>query len=396
MRIQPVQGSGMNAGYDAATKSITVSNEGNTPFLYFRVNSKIPFDDQDLKQGYYTFYDFYEVYWDGVGFIKLEGGLSATYENRLTCPKLYSMPYDIDDPSNIGNFTGNIGVSGQGLIYIGRYRGVDSTDGRDVYEFFRSLDPSTKIIVQVDDASLFIDGYYPVTGATDLSQSAAFQNKFWAKELNDSALLTGRKYIGFYTGESYDPYFGDPVNGDKRPVITVINTLASGPTGVTVVTDINCIGGSISATYGTFYPSEEAYIVQDVRKKFITLNDTPQSYQNAANYYVKVNPTANGLIFTTTPPSTTTVPSLSFINLKDCPGSYPTSEGNYVLQASSAGIYFQKYNFISNLSSIQSSYQQLNTNMYFSLVNDKLTPGPNMYYGTNENGVKGWYPLPGV
>ena len=394
MRIQPVQGTGMNAGYDAATKSITISNEGNRPFLYFRVNSKIPFDDQDLKQGYYTFYDFYEVYWDGTDFIKLEGGLSATYDSREVCPKLYAMPYDIDDPSNIGNFTGNVGISGQGLVYIGRYRGVDSTDGRDVYEFFRSLDPSTKIIVSVDDASLFINGYYPVTGATDLSQSSAFQNKFWAKELNNSALITGRKYVGFYTGESYDPYNGDPANSDKRPVLTVMNTIVSGPSGITVVTDINCIGGSISATYGTFYPSEEAYIVQDNRKTFISLNDTPSNYQNAANYYVKVNSTANGLIFSTTPPSTTTVPSLSFINLNDCPGSYPGS-GYYVVTPNYNGITFTKYNFVSNQSSIQSSSQRLSENMYFQLVNDQLTPGPNKYYGTNENGVKGWYTLPG-
>ena len=41
MRIQPVQGSGMNAGYDAATGSITISNEGNSPFIYVRVNRSV-------------------------------------------------------------------------------------------------------------------------------------------------------------------------------------------------------------------------------------------------------------------------------------------------------------------------------------------------------------------
>ena len=44
MRVQPVQGGGMNAGYDASTDSLTISNEGNSPFLYVRVNNKIPFN----------------------------------------------------------------------------------------------------------------------------------------------------------------------------------------------------------------------------------------------------------------------------------------------------------------------------------------------------------------
>ena len=38
MRIQPVQGSGMNVGFDAASGSISIGNEGNTPFLYVVVN----------------------------------------------------------------------------------------------------------------------------------------------------------------------------------------------------------------------------------------------------------------------------------------------------------------------------------------------------------------------
>ncbi|NBW35451.1 MAG: hypothetical protein EBR30_10625 [Cytophagia bacterium] len=395
MRIQPVQGTGMNAGYDAATKSITISNEGNSPFFYFRVNSKIAKDKQDLSLGYYLYYDFYEVYWDGVGFSQLEGGLSATYDNRETCPKLYAMPYDISDPTNVGNYTANIGISGEGLIYIGRYRGVDSSDGRDVYEFIRSLDPSSKVLIKIDDQNLFINGYYPALGATDLSQSVAFQNKFWAKEINNSELLKSRNYIGFYTGESYDPYPGDPVNSDKRPVLSVINTLASGPTGITVVTDINCVGGSISATYGTFYPSEQAYITQDNKKTFISLTDTPSSYQNAANYYIKVNKYANGLEFTTTPPSTTTVPNLSFINLKDCPGSYPTAYGYYLVTATSAGLVFTKYNILSDQSSVVCNSPSLKIDTVFSLVNDKKAPGPNMYYGTDSEGIKGWYSLPG-
>ena len=79
MRIQPVQGSGMNAGYDASTGSITISNEGNSPFLYVRVNNKIPFGDEVEVTGYYRFYDFYEVIWDGVDFVEDIGGLKANF-----------------------------------------------------------------------------------------------------------------------------------------------------------------------------------------------------------------------------------------------------------------------------------------------------------------------------
>jgi len=401
MRIQPVQGSGMNAGYDAATKSITISNEGNTPFLYFRVNSKIPKDNQDYSKGIYTFYDFYEVIWDGENFSKLEGGLSATYDSRETCPKLYAVPYDIDDPSNIGNFTGNLGVSGQGLVFVGRYRGVDSTDGRDVYEFFRSLDPSSKVLVKIDDTTSFIQGYYPAisTGNLQLDQTTPYQNKYWVKELNGAELTIGRNYIGFFVGESFDPYKGDPENSDNRPVLTVINTVMAGTTGVTIVTDIVCVGGAVSPVYGTFYPSEEAYITQDTKKTFISLNDTPSSYQNAANYFLCVNQSGTGISFTTANPPSTFVPNLSFINLKDCPTSYPSSPeyGQYMMvinPGQNPTVSFQLVNIIQNKFSIVPSSGTLNSGFHFKLVNDKQTPGKNMYYGTDEEGVKGWYEFP--
>ena len=205
MRIQPVQGSGMNAGYDASTGSITISNEGNSPFLYVRVNNKIPFGDEVEVTGYYRFYDFYEVIWDGVDFVQDIGGLKADFESREHCPKMYAMPYDIDEPSNQGNFAGNIGVSGQGLVYMARLRGVDSTDGRDVYEFIRSLDPSSKCFVEIDETGI-INGYYPALGFDTLSQSSANMGTFWAKDINGGELVAGRKYVGYYVGTSYS-YF---------------------------------------------------------------------------------------------------------------------------------------------------------------------------------------------
>lgn len=395
MRIQPVQGTGMNAGYDAATKSITISNEGNSPFIYVRVNNKIPINDQSLQYGYYRYFDFYEVFWDGNDFSKLEGGLSATYETRETCPKLYAMPYDIDEPSNIGNYAGNIGVSGVGLVYLARYRGVDSGDGRDVYEFIRSLDPSSKVIVKVDTSISPVNGYYSVTSNGNLDQSVPMQSKYWAKEINQSALSPYRFYVGYYTGESVDPYSGTGQDGDKRPVIKVINSGISGPSGITVVTDVTCVGGSISATYGTFYPSEQAYITQDNRKTFLSLSDTPPSYSGAANYYVSVNSSGSGLTFTTTPPSTTTIPNMSFINLKDCPQSYPQNPS--FLRTSGNSVSFYIFSFKTNgTSSVKPSSGIPGVDIEFSLVNDSAVPGVNKYYGTDGDGVKGWYPLPGV
>lgn len=393
MIVKPVQGSGINSGWDASTNSITISNEGNSPFLYVRVNNKIPFGDEVEVTGYYRYYDFYEVIWNGVDFVQDLGGLKADFATRTTCPKMYAMPYDIDEPSNQGNFTGNVGVSGQGLVYIARLRGVDSTDGRDVYEFIRSLDPSSKCFVEIDETGI-INGYYPALGFDTLSQSSANMGTFWAKDINGGELVAGRKYVGYYAGTSYDPYPNDPVNSDPRPRVTLLNSLVAGPTGITVVTDVTCVNGVLSNTYATLYPSETVQVAEDTRKSFISLNDTPSSYSGVANYYVAVNPTATALTFTSTTPSSVVVPSMSFINLKDCPSSYSGASGA-VLTASSSGIVFTTVAFTTPTdSSIIPKQSSLNSTVQFKLVNDALTPGANKYYGTNSDGVKGWYDLP--
>lgn len=395
MRIQPVQGSGINTGWDASTQSFTISNEGNSPFIYVRVNNKIPFGDEQSISGYYRYYDFYEVIWDGVDFVQEVGGLKADFETRTTCPKMYAMPYDIDEPSNQGNFTGNIGVSGQGLVYIARLRGVDSTDGRDVYEFIRSLDPSSKCFVQIDETSI-VNGYYSASGYDTLSQSSANMGLFWAKDINGGELVSGRKYVGYYVGGSYDPYPGDPINTDPRPIVTLLNSLVAGPTGITVVTDVTCVNGVLANTYATIYPSETVQIAEDTKKSFLSLNDTPDSYSGVANYYVAVNNSASALVFTTSPPSSTVVPSMSFINLKDCPQSYSGTTGN-ILSSTGNGLQFINVAFTTpNDSSIIPKQSNLSSSIQFKLVNDSLTPGPNKYYGTNASGVKGWYDLPGA
>ena len=395
MRIQPVQGSGINTGWDASTQSFTISNEGNSPFIYVRVNNKIPFGDEQSISGYYRYYDFYEVIWDGVDFVQEVGGLKADFETRTTCPKMYAMPYDIDEPSNQGNFTGNIGVSGQGLVYIARLRGVDSTDGRDVYEFIRSLDPSSKCFVQIDETSI-VNGYYSASGYDTLSQSSANMGLFWAKDINGGELVSGRKYVGYYVGGSYDPYPGDPINTDPRPIVTLLNSLVAGPTGITVVTDVTCVNGVLANTYATIYPSETVQIAEDTKKSFLSLNDTPDSYSGVANYYVAVNNSASALVFTTSPPSSTVVPSMSFINLKDCPQSYSGTTGN-ILSSTGNSLQFINVAFTTpNDSSIIPKQSNLSSSIQFKLVNDSLTPGPNKYYGTNASGVKGWYDLPGA
>ena len=395
MRIQPVQGSGSNVGFDAATGSITISNEGLTPFLYLRVNNKIPYGDEVEVTGYYRYYDFYEVTWNGTDFEEVVGGLFADFESRETCPKLYAMPYDIDEPTNQGNFAGNIGVSGQGLVYVSRYRGTDSTDGRDVYEFLRSLDPSSKCFVEIDETGI-INGYYPALGFDTLSQSSANMGTFWAKDINGGELVAGRKYVGYYAGTSYNPFPNDPVNTDPRPRVTLLNSLVAGPTGITVVTDTTCVNGVLSNTYATFYPSETVQIAEDTRKSFLSLNDTPDSYSGVANYFVAVNSGATALTFTSTNPASVIVPSLSFINLKDCPQSYSNSTGK-IVTSTGYGLEFTTVAFTTpNDSSVIPKQNALNSTIQFKLVNDALTPGANKYYGTNGSGVKGWYDLPGA
>lgn len=463
MRIQPVQGSGSNVGFDAATGSITISNEGLTPFLYFRVNNKIPFRGITVTNGgsgytsipnvvisggggtgatarayisngsvtsislvnegsgytsdatvtitggsgsgatanavlkgasgYYLFYDFYEVSWNGTDFEKVIGGLFADFDSRETCPKLYAMPYDIDEPTNQGNFAGNVGVSGQGLVYVSRFRGTDSTDGRDVYEFLRSLDPSSKCFVTIEETGIQ-NGYYPAAGFDTLSQSSANMGLFWGKDINGGELVAGRNYVGYYVGTSYNPFPNDPINSDPRPLVTLLNSLVAGPTGITVVTDTFCINGVLSNTYATLYPSETVQIAEDTKKSFISLNDTPSSYVGMANYYVAVNPTATALNFTSTAPSSTVIPSMSFINLKDCPNSYTGSSGK-IVTSTGAGLIFTTVAFTTPTdSSVIPKQNALNSTIQFKLVNDELTPGANKYYGTNSLGVKGWYDLP--
>lgn len=468
MRIQPVQGGGMNAGYDASTDSLTISNEGNSPFIYVRVNNKIPYRGYVVTNGgsgynvvpnvsvsggsgtgatarallnngvissiipiefgtgytnpivtidpptgedgvqataiavfdstnmYHRFYDFYEVIWDGTGFVEDIGGLKADFATRDFCPKMYAMPYDIDEPSNQGNFTGNIGVSGQGLVYLARLRGVDANDGRDVYEFIRSIDPSSKIVLEIVPNAINHGAYYSANSVDSLDQSGALQGSFWARELNLSVLADGRRYLGFYYGASYDPYPNDPVRSDSRPIAVVVNTAIAGPTGLNVVTDIVCIGGSQSVTYATLYPSESIAIIEDAKKSFISLTDTPSSYSGAANYFLAVNSLGNAINFVTSPPSSSTVLKTSFVNLLDGPKALPTGDSIKLVKATSAGVGYFDYSFIQGGGSVVPNNSQLVTNLNFVLVNDTLTPGPNKYYGTNSAGVKGWHNLPGV
>jgi hypothetical protein len=468
MRIQPVQGGGMNAGYDASTDSLTISNEGNSPFIYVRVNNKIPYQGYIITEPgsgydvvpsvsisggtgtgataralisngsvdaiipiefgtgytnpivtiaaptgedgvqatatavfegsnmYHRFYDFYEVIWDGTDFVEEVGGLKADFASRESCPKMYSMPYDIDEPSNQGNFTGNIGVSGQGLVYLARLRGVDSTDGRDVYEFIRSLDPSSKVVLEMVPNAINHDTYYSANSVDSLDKSGALQGSFWAREINGSVLVDGRRYIGYYSGSSYDPYRGDPVRSDSRPIVSVVNSTIAGPTGLNVVTDVVCIGGSQSVTYATLFPSESIAIIEDAKKSFISLIDTPSSYSGAANYYLAVNPLGNAISFVTSPPSSSTVSKVSFVNLLDGPKILPTGDSIKLVKATSAGVGYFDYSFIQGGGSIVPNNSQLVSNLNFVLVNDTLTPGNNKYYGTNSAGVKGWHDLPGV
>ncbi|NBQ17681.1 hypothetical protein EBU24_05175, partial [bacterium] len=126
-------------------------------------------------------------------------------------------------------------------------------------------------------------------------------------------------------------------------------------------------------------------------------NDTPSSYSGAANYYVAVNSSGTALTFTSTNPASVIVPSLSFINLKDCPSSYSGANQVLMTNSSNNGVIFNTVAFTTPTdSSIIPKQNSLNSTIQFKLVNDALTPGPNKYYGTNAAGVKGWYDLPGA
>lgn len=136
MRIQPVQGSGMNVGFDAASGSIQISSEGSTPFVYAVIKGRIAIDVNDAGAGYHRYHEFYEVSWNGTTFEKVVGGLYADYDTRFTCVKMVTIPYNVDTSFSRSNYTGN------GLVYLTRSRGIDKADGRELYEFIGSTSPA--------------------------------------------------------------------------------------------------------------------------------------------------------------------------------------------------------------------------------------------------------------
>jgi hypothetical protein len=129
----------MNVGFDAASGSIQISNEGNTPFIYVVVKARIAVDTSNAAAGYHRYHEFYEVSWTGSTFEKVIGGLFADYDTRFTCVKMYSVPYDLDDSFSRRNYTGN------GLVYLARSRGVDKSDGREIYEYIGNSSPAGSV-----------------------------------------------------------------------------------------------------------------------------------------------------------------------------------------------------------------------------------------------------------
>lgn len=135
MRIQPVQGSGMSVGFDAASGSISIGNEGNTPFVYVTVDARISVDINNASSGYHKYHGFHEVSWSGETFERVIGGLFADYDTRFTCVKMFAVPYSISTSFSRTNSTGN------GLVYLARSRGIDKADGREIFEFLGSTSP---------------------------------------------------------------------------------------------------------------------------------------------------------------------------------------------------------------------------------------------------------------
>jgi len=129
----------MNVGFDAASGSISIGNEGNTPFIYAIINARISVDVNAASSGYHNYHEFYEASWNGKTFEKVVGGLYADYDTRFTCVKMIAIPYSLDDSFNRRNYTGG------GLVYLARSRGVDKSDGRELYEFLGASSPTGSV-----------------------------------------------------------------------------------------------------------------------------------------------------------------------------------------------------------------------------------------------------------
>jgi hypothetical protein len=386
--IQPSLGNGINASWDDSTNSFIISNDSASDFLWFKIFQQVPASVPGTEVN--TFYYFQEVAWSGTGFTDVSGGLFCDETTQTTGPKAYPMPFVLDRRDNTTN---DLSIQ-PGVICPARLVSTDSTDNREVYYFWCGVNPNNRMFVMpigdVNDSPVMVGTRYSarisyVTPYGTFPPSMG-SGDVWAIEINGSPLLPNRTYVGFSIGY-WDP--GNPANpnatnyNDQRPLVVCMKNGGTGPNAVRVVKDIVNNGASVVIQYTTFCPDEYTAIIntESTGLRYIDLLDTPKTYGIPGQYIVT---TGSGFQYANAPTG----------------AAWPTppSSGTSLVMISQNGITASVYQTILNAaidgeSSIDVTGSFVN-GVNLKLQNDIPSPGPNMYYGTDANGDKGWFPLP--
>lgn len=383
--MQPEIGNGMNASWDSSTNSFVISNDSSTQWLWFRVYGVVQLDG--IRQNYHY---FKEVEWNGKGFDDKEGGLELTQDNQEQGPKAYPVPFIYDRKDNSSN---DIYVQ-YGMIIPAQFMGTDSADGRDVYYFWSGTNPNNRYFLVIDQTNsggpIMLGNKYSATAVSIDPYSNTVLNpnyaggsgNLWAVEQNGSPLIPGKIYNGFAVGY-WNP--GNPKNpgavdyNDERPLVMCIKQGGSGPNAIRVVSGVTNNGGTLNFQYSVFCPDQYTAIINTNgnAQRLVDLTDTPKNY-GAANQLLATNG----------------VGGFYYINSSNVGIQWPSPPST-----GSAAIVIDSYGSIMKSGPITASKTVSVTGSYgsgfiFELVGDQTDPGPNMYYGTNSNGVRGWHPLP--
>jgi hypothetical protein len=382
--IQPEVGGGMNASWDSSTNSFVISNDSPTQqWIWLRVYGAA--QSNGVRQNYHY---FQEVEWDGKGFNDKEGGMKLTEDNQEKGPKAYPMPFIYDRKDNSSN---NIYVQ-FGMIVPCQYMGTDSTDGRDVYYFWSGTSPNNRYFLTIDQTNsggpVMFNNRYSATAvnydaySTTVFNSSNGVGNIWAVEQNGSPLIPGRLYNGFAVGY-WNP--GDPRNpgasnfNDERPLVVCIKQGGSGPNAIRVITGVTNNGGTLNFQYSVFCPDEYTAIINTNgnAQRLIDLVDTPKNYG-----------TTNQLL------ATNGSGGFYYINSASVGIQWPSppATGSAVIVINSDGTISKGGTITANKTvNVTGSY---GSGLTIQLDGDQIDPGPNMYYGTDSNGVRGWHPLP--
>ena len=194
---------------------------------------------------------------------------------------------------------------------------------------------------------------------------------------------------GFYLGT----IFG--YNGSEQPrvLIGLPPVSSSGSSGgsatIDVVTDVQC--GPEGLTLSTITFSGADYDNAVIRQ-FLALSDvTQKSYVANQGRCVVVNAEQTGLEFGPVVGDAAD----TFIGLSDTPQSYGSNAYNVLIVSSTnAGVSFSDNN-ITTKYSIKGGGNPNNPNTYedLQLVNDKASPSPFSFYGTDSDSTRGFYTI---